>query len=85
MIIKEKRFPGKLIKDLEYTKSVKTKNDKTKKFLGTVHANVSKRHRVVKNVFKQSIIDKEKYYLPADMFKISKVYAIWLSRYKDLM
>ena len=68
MILKEKGFPTNLIKKLENQQYEKTKGENPKKFLGiTVFDNVSKRHNFVRNVFKHSILDKEKYYLPADV------------------
>ena len=85
MILKEKGSPDKLIKDLENTKSVNTKMKKTKKFLGTtVFDNVSKRHKFVRNVFKQYIIDKEKFYLPEDVpGKKLKQYIFTINKMKD--
>ena len=68
MILKEKGFPRNLIKKLENHQYENTKSENAKKFLGiTVFDNVSKRHKFVRNVFKHSLIDKEKYYLPADV------------------
>jgi len=68
MILREKGFPKKFIKDLENTKSDNNKDEKTKRFIGTtVFNNVSKRHMFVRNVFKKSLINKETYYLPANV------------------
>ena len=66
-ILKEKGFPLKFIKKL--AKKPKNKEIKEKKkFTGvTIFDNVSMRHKFVKNVLNNSTLNKDQYYLPAEI------------------
>ena len=65
-ILREKGFPDQFIKELANT-SKKEKRE-SKRYTGvTVFDEISKRHIFVKKVFSKSIIDKDKFHLPADI------------------
>ena len=65
-ILSEKGFPEKLLNELEHHKNPIEK-EKPKQFIGiTKFDNISKRDKFVKQICKKSILDKNKFYLPAD-------------------
>ena len=67
-ILQEKGFPENEIRKIRKVSKKRPEKQEKKKYIGTtVFDNVSKRHVFVKNVFKNSKLDKDTYYLPAEI------------------
>ena len=68
LILREKGFPEQEIRKMIKLSKRKPEHKEKRKYTGTtVFDNISKRHVFVKNVFKNSKLDKDKYYLPAEI------------------
>ena len=67
-ILREKGFHKNIIHELEHPKTQKPSNDSTKRFIGTTEFDkVSNRHIYVKKILVKSLLDKNKFFLPADI------------------
>ena len=67
-LLRKKGFPNRFIQNIKSKNKGKDQGKEKKKFTGiTVYNNISQRHIFVKNVVKNSILDKETHYLPAEV------------------